>query len=230
MSFPEYVHAHKDEVFNRLVSYLPKVGPKEYDEMVSCYSLRRGKYVRPALLLLWAQLCGGKLEDGILPAAALQASEDWLLMHDDIFDKNPLRRGLPAAHVSYGVDMAVNAGDAINAMSWKIAHDAAAALGSDRGDLYYDKFYDMIAITVRGQYIDLHLTREKDAACFTLVDYYESIDAKSGYYSVYGPMQLADELTTQALKLFDEAAADYPNRDLLGTARESLLYAAGRKK
>jgi geranylgeranyl pyrophosphate synthase len=49
----------------------------------------------------------------------------------------------------------------------------------------------MLLVTAEGEFIDVNLTHNvKDITKFTLDDYYRSIRAKSGYYSVYGPMQL----------------------------------------
>lgn len=77
VSFTEYVAAHRDEVYEKLFEYLPTAGPPQYDEMVSSYVRRKGKYVRPALVLLWAELCGTNASDAVLPAAALQLTEDF---------------------------------------------------------------------------------------------------------------------------------------------------------
>jgi len=191
MKFEEYIGKHKETVYNTICGYLPRGAPEEHHKMVREYVDRKGKYARPSLLLLWAELYGGKLEDAILPAAAMQTSEDWILMHDDWEDGNELRRGEPAAHVLYGDRFAVNAADGLHMVMWKMAHDASNKLGKTVGHRYYEKFYDMLLVTVAGQYIDMHLTHDvKDITQFTIADYYESIRAKSAYYSVYGPMQL----------------------------------------
>jgi len=191
MRFEDYISSHKKAVYDTLCGYLPNKAPEEHYKMVREYSDRQGKYARPSLLLLWTELHGGKLEDAILPAAAHQLSEDWLLMHDDIEDGNGLRRGKPAAHVMYGERFAINSGDTLHMIMWDMVRDASRKLEVPRGDRFYDKFYDMLTVTAEGQYKDMHLTHHvKDITRFTLKDYYDSIKAKSGYYSVYGPMQL----------------------------------------
>jgi geranylgeranyl pyrophosphate synthase len=125
-------------------------------------------------------------------------AEDWFLMHDDWMDQNELRRGKPSAHKLYGDVFAINAGDAVHAAMWKMVHDDA---GSSK---LYDKFYDIIMVTIEGQYYDLKLAREKDITKFTLEDYWQSIHAKAAYYSVYGPMQLG---AIAAERSDDEVAA-----------------------
>jgi geranylgeranyl pyrophosphate synthase len=170
---------------------MPTGEPRLFNEsMVRCYVDRRGQYRRPSYVLLWTRLYNGSIDDAILPAAAQQASEDYFLMHDDWMDGNSVRRGGPAAHVMYDPAYAITAGSVVHMALWKMAKDACDKLGGKRGRSYFAKLYDMMLVTHQGQYLDLRLTKEvKDITKFTLDDYYESIHAKSAYYSVYGPMQ-----------------------------------------
>lgn len=191
MKFEDYLAKHKDAIYNSICEYVPKDCPEAHYKMVREYVDRRGKYARPALLLLWAELHGAKAEQALLPAAAMQCSEDWILMHDDWADSNELRRGKPTAHVLYGERYAINAGDALHMVQWKMAKDAAYKLGKPVGDRYYDKFYNILWVTAWGQYLDMRLTHDvTDVTKFSLDDYYKSISGKAGYYSVYGPMQM----------------------------------------
>ncbi len=189
--FKDFVAEHKESIYGKIREYMPVGEPRQFnEEMMRCYVDRKGQYRRPSYLLLWDLLYGGKLEDAMLPAAVQQMSEDYFLMHDDWMDSNPVRRGGPAAHVMYDPGYAVLAGDAVHMVLWKMAKDAYAALGGERGQGYFDKLYDMMLVTHQGQYLDLRLAKEvKDITKFTLDDYYASIHAKSAYYSVYGPMQ-----------------------------------------
>ena len=190
--FKDFIARHKDQIYSKIVEYIPKpdgVLKQQYD-MVRVYVDRKGQYRRPSYVLLWSLLYGGTIEDALLPAAAQQVSEDWLLMLDDFMDENMLRRGGPSAHAIYGAKYAVNAASHLHVINWKIANDAARRLGGDRGDKYINKFYDMISVTHEGQFLDMHLTYDvKDITKFTKEDYLRSIHAKTAYYTVYGPMQ-----------------------------------------
>lgn len=188
MTFEEYIKLHSDDIYKKICEYIPDKEPVEHYKMVREYTDRRGKYARPSLALLWCELYGGKVEDAFLSACGIQLVEDWVLVHDDWEDRNELRRGKPAAHILYGDVFAINAGDAGHMIQWKIVHDASKAPGI--GERIYDKFYDILLVAAEGQYYDLKLAREKDITRFTLDDYWQSIHAKSAYYSVYGPMQL----------------------------------------
>lgn len=188
--FKAFASACREKVYQKICKYLPQKEPQEYYRIVRAYPDRKGQYRRPSYLVLWTLLYGGKEEDALLPAAAQQLSEDYFLSHDDWMDKNTLRRKEKSLHILYGDRYAILAGDHLQTLTWRIAKDGADALESERGKLYFDKFYDMMHITHEGQYFDLRLTHEvKDIEAFSEEDYYQSIHAKTAYYSVYGPMQ-----------------------------------------
>jgi len=188
--FAGFIQMHKETIYARICDYLPSGKPEEHHKMVRCYVDRKGQYRRPSYVLLWTLLYGGQIEDAVLPAAVQQVSEDWILIHDDWEDGNALRRGKEAAHVLYGDRFAINAGDHLHMVNWKMAKDAADSLGDSRGNDYFEKFYDIMQVTCRGQYLDMKLTHDiKDISGFSPEDYFRSIHAKAAYYSVYGPMQ-----------------------------------------
>lgn len=188
--FRSFVALYKDVVYDKICEYLPHGPPEEHNNAVRYYVDLKGQYRRPTYVLLWTLLYGGRIEDAILPAAVQQASEDWILIHDDWMDGNSLRRGAPSAHTVFGPRYAVNAGDHLHMTTWKMAKDAADKLGPPRGKRYFDKFYEIMTATAQGQYLDMHLTHDiNDVTEFTPEDYYEAIHAKTSAYTVYGPMQ-----------------------------------------
>ena len=188
--FKGLIEFYKPFVYKTLKGYMPGSEAGKFGEMVNSYTDRIGQYRRPAYLILWNMLYGGNEEESILPAAAQQCTEDYYLMHDDWMDGNSVRRGKAAAHMLYGPEYAILAGDMVHMISWRIAKDANDRIGGERGARYFDKFYDIMKVTHMGQYLDVRLTSEvKDITKFTEEDYFNSIHAKSAYYSVYGPMQ-----------------------------------------
>jgi geranylgeranyl diphosphate synthase type I len=62
------------------------------------YPLRKGKRLRPALLLWTCGLFGGDPESAKFAAAAVEVFHNWTLVHDDIIDKDEKRKGLPSMH------------------------------------------------------------------------------------------------------------------------------------
>ncbi len=72
-----------------------------------------GKRIRPLLALLVTAAAGGEWRKAIPAAAAIELVHNFSLIHDDIEDHSPLRRGRPTVWKKWGVPQAVNCGDAM---------------------------------------------------------------------------------------------------------------------
>ncbi len=73
-----------------------------------------GKRVRPRLCLTAYSFFADKFDEGILyPATALEVFHSFTLMHDDIMDRSPLRRGVPTVWKKWNEDTAILSGDAM---------------------------------------------------------------------------------------------------------------------
>src|SRR5678809_45182 len=78
------------------------------------YFLRLGgKRVRPVLCLMGNELFDEINTDAWHAASAIELFHNFTLIHDDIMDKAPLRRGMPTVHSKYGENTALLAGDAM---------------------------------------------------------------------------------------------------------------------
>lgn len=81
-------------------------------QMVAQLVSAGGKRMRPRVALLAFDACGGRdPELAIEAAAGMELIHTASLVHDDIIDQSPLRRGRPTLHVSYGIPHAIVAGD-----------------------------------------------------------------------------------------------------------------------
>ncbi len=146
------------------------------------YPERKGKYLRPTLVLLTAQALGAKRQKAFKVAAAMQLSEEWILIHDDIEDGSAVRRGKPALHKIYGHELAINAGDSLHIIMWKIINDQNSKAISE-------EFYKMLLRTALGQGVEQIWTNKK-AKKVSQDEYFFIADSKSAYYSMAGPMRL----------------------------------------
>ena len=73
-----------------------------------------GKSMRPTLLLLAYKAMGGEQLNMAMPAAyAVELFHNFSLMHDDIMDASPLRRGQATVHKKYNTNTAILSGDAM---------------------------------------------------------------------------------------------------------------------
>lgn len=76
-----------------------------------------GKGVRQALAVLGAEAVGAPGRDGVPAAVAVELVHVFSLLHDDVMDGDPLRRGRPSVWKAYGTGPAVLAGDALFALA-----------------------------------------------------------------------------------------------------------------
>jgi geranylgeranyl diphosphate synthase type I len=74
---------------------------------------RAGKLLRPLLCLLASEAVGGPWQQALPAAAAVELVHNFTLIHDDVEDNSPLRRGRPAVWSQWGVSQAINAGDGL---------------------------------------------------------------------------------------------------------------------
>jgi geranylgeranyl diphosphate synthase type I len=79
-----------------------------------------GKKIRPCLVLLSAEAVGGQKEGVYKTAAALEMIHTFSLIHDDIMDKDEIRRGMPAVHTKWGEPMAILAGDILFSLAFEM--------------------------------------------------------------------------------------------------------------
>jgi len=160
-----------------------------HQQLLADYPERKGKYLRPTLLLLACEAMGGSCSEALKTAAAMQISEDWILNHDDIEDGSLFRRGKPTLHQLYGVPLAINAGDGLHIVMWRALWDNVKILGVEKSMEIVDEFYQMLTRTFFGQTVEIKWIEENkknlsDNDCFFI------IDGKTVYYSIAGPMRL----------------------------------------
>ena len=81
-----------------------------------------GKRLRPVICLAAAEAVGGRLEDALAPAAAIELLHNYTLVHDDLpaMDNDMERRGKPSVWARYGEANAILVGDALQALAAKV--------------------------------------------------------------------------------------------------------------
>jgi len=193
VEFEEVMKKYREIVFKKLREYLPEQTNdgllEEFYRMIREYPERKGKYFRPTLLLLSCEMHGGNFNNALLPAVAMQLSEDWILIHDDIEDHSEERRHRPTLHRIYGNELALNAGDGLHIIMWKVVGNAARYLGNEKGWRFFNKMCDILFTTAEGQYLELSWIRH-GRVDITEEEYYKMVYRKAGYYTVTGPIQL----------------------------------------
>ena len=95
--------------------------PKELYDPIEYTILQSGKRLRPVLCLLANDLFDGDEQQALWPALALETFHNFTLIHDDIMDKAPLRRGKETVYQKWNADIAILSGDAMFAMAFQYA-------------------------------------------------------------------------------------------------------------
>lgn len=95
--------------------------PKELYEPIAYTILQSGKRMRPMLCLLANEMFDGDESEALWPALALETFHNFTLIHDDIMDKAPLRRGKETVYQKWNSDIAILSGDAMLAKAFQFA-------------------------------------------------------------------------------------------------------------
>ena len=96
--------------------------PEPLREAMRYSLLAPGKRLRPALVVLAAEACGGDNADPWPAACAVEMIHAYSLIHDDLpaMDDDDLRRGLPTCHKKFGEALAILAGDALQTTAFQV--------------------------------------------------------------------------------------------------------------
>ena len=96
--------------------------PARLREAMRYSLLAPGKRLRPMLVLLAAEACGGTIDAALPAACAVEMVHAYSLIHDDLpaMDDDDLRRGRPACHKAFGEALAILAGDALLTLAFEV--------------------------------------------------------------------------------------------------------------
>jgi len=119
-----YAEAHRPLVDDALGRYLPvPEGPAGRLAEAMRYSVfAGGKRLRPMLVLLASDLCGGEPSRALPPACAVELVHTYSLIHDDLpaMDDDDFRRGRPSCHKAFDEATAILAGDALLTLAFDV--------------------------------------------------------------------------------------------------------------
>jgi geranylgeranyl diphosphate synthase type I len=138
----------------------------------------RGKRLRPLLGLLAFKSLGGDYRKTLPAAAAVELGHNFSLVHDDIEDSDRERRHRPTLWALWGVPLAINAGDALFALSrlalYRLMEDEEY---EPQKLLDVMRVYDETCLALcEGQYLDISFERRTDV---TVEEYLEMISKKT---------------------------------------------------
>jgi geranylgeranyl diphosphate synthase type II len=189
-AFRSKLAEYRDLVLPTLMAALPQREPRRHlYDLIGDHFSRVGKGLRPALCIATCRAFGGRAEDALKSAAALELLHNAFLVHDDIEDGSESRRDQPTMYLQHGLALAVNTGDAMNALSLRLLKDNLPALGGAKTFRVLQEFDHMLIETLEGQAIELGWVRDNDCGV-TDGDYLRMVLKKTCWYSFIHPCRI----------------------------------------
>ena len=103
----------------------PDLAPRLYDPVR--YTMESGgKRLRPLLVLMATNLFKEDITPAIQPALGIEMYHNFTLLHDDVMDKAPERRGRATVHVKWDDNTAILSGDAMQALAYQLIAETPA--------------------------------------------------------------------------------------------------------
>jgi geranylgeranyl diphosphate synthase, type II len=172
------------------------------------YTLHQGgKRLRPLLSLVSCQMFNGNVDESLIPAVSLEMFHNFTLIHDDIMDQAPIRRGVDTVYKKWNENVAILSGDTLFAM----AYDHLMQYEKEQlRDLI--KLLNVTAIGVcEGQQMDMDFETQKHV---TIDEYIEMIRLKTAI--LIGACLKAGAITANASK--EEQQQIYQYGESIGLA------------
>ncbi|MEM6516373.1 MAG: polyprenyl synthetase family protein [Bacteroidota bacterium] len=131
-----------------------------------------GKRLRPILTLMTAEIFGCKYQSALDAALSVEVFHNFSLIHDDIMDDAPLRRGKQTVHEKWDVNTGILSGDAMLIMSYQLFENYDAKLFQS-----LSKLFSKTALEVcEGQQYDIDFETRDDV---TINEYLKMIEYKT---------------------------------------------------
>lgn len=165
-----------DEIQKKINDYIDNQkfegNPEELYAPIEYILRQGGKRLRPTLCLLACDLFGGDIEDCMVPAVAAEIFHNFTLVHDDIMDQAPLRRGMETIYKKWGSDVAILSGDTMLIKAFQYVLNT-------NNKYRYEVFAELCKVALEvceGQQLDLNFETRDDV---TLEEYLKMIRLKT---------------------------------------------------
>jgi geranylgeranyl diphosphate synthase type II len=162
----------RQELENDLYEVVGQPEPQQlYDPIRYILSLG-GKRLRPVLTLMTCELFGGERKQAMSAALAVELFHNFSLIHDDIMDKAPLRRGKPTVHDKWDLNTGILSGDAMLIMAYRLFESYPPELFRELAALFSQTALEVC----EGQQYDMDFESRDDVS---LGEYLQMIDYKT---------------------------------------------------
>ena len=150
---------YRDLTYRALLAQLPTREPRRYlYDLISGQLSHVGKGLRPALCIATCRAFGGSIEQALPSAVTIELLHNAFLVHDDIEDGSLYRRNRATLYIEEGVPIAVNVGDAMNAISIGSLTENIPVLGAELAYRIFHEAQHLVLQSVEGQALELGWT------------------------------------------------------------------------
>lgn len=146
--------------------------PHELYEPINYALNLGGKRIRPILVLISNELFGGDVHQAMNAALAIEVFHNFTLLHDDIMDNAPLRRGKATVHEKWNANIAILSGDTMFVQSYQLM----ASVKTERLSELLSLFSKTAIEVCEGQQLDMNFEKQKVVA---ISDYIQMISLKT---------------------------------------------------
>src|SRR6185437_6487286 len=181
---------YRDLTYRSLLAQLPAREPRRYlYDLISGQLSHVGKGLRPALCIATCRAFGGSIEQALPSAVTIELLHNALLRPDDIEDGSLYRPNRPTLYMEEGVPIAVNVGDAMNAISIGSLTENIPILGAELAYRIFHEAQHLVLQSVEGQALELGWTRD-NFFDLTEDDYLRLVLKKTCWYTCIHPCRI----------------------------------------
>lgn len=162
----------QNEVEKALAELKVSSQPQALYEPIRYFLSIGGKRIRPILVLLAARMFQNKREDVLNQALAVELFHNFTLVHDDIMDNAPLRRGIQTIHEKWNPSQAILSGDVLMI----VAYQYLMRTDAKYMEALMNAFNKMAIEVCEGQQMDMDFENREDV---TIPEYIEMIRLKT---------------------------------------------------
>ena len=174
-SLLDALSSHRDVVEDVIMASLGKMKQERLHGAMTHLFAGGGKRLRAILPRLVGEAVGEAHEGHYTLGASIEIIHNFTLVHDDIMDQDPIRRGLDAVHVAYDDATAINAGDAMLAVGFEILAESPH-IESENLAFLVSSIGEMVRKVAEGQMVDIEFENRDDV---NEDDYIEMITGKT---------------------------------------------------
>ncbi|HIH76696.1 MAG TPA: polyprenyl synthetase family protein [Methanomassiliicoccales archaeon] len=162
------------EVDRALIRYVERGTHEKLIRAMRHYPEAGGKRMRPVMAILVAEAVGKRGKEALPFGCSLEIIHNFTLVHDDVIDKDPIRRGRPAVHIAFDEPTAIIAGDALFAIAYDVL--ATTNVDGERLRRLLRTVSDTVFLVAEGQQIDVD---NEDRPSVSREEYLDMVEKKT---------------------------------------------------